>query len=460
MAADGFSVMARDDMQSIVDRAIKASVADNVTVVVTSSATGNTRFAANQLSTSGDISDTSVVVEAAFGPKHATVTGNDLSDDGLRQMVARAESLAKLSPDDPEAMPPLGAQQYTPVPAWFESTATLTAGDRAKAALTALQPARKATDITAAGFIVTGAQAVLTCNKAGLSAFHRSTSANYTLTVRTVDGTGSGWAAADNKDWSAIDFASVADRAVHKAQLARSPVAVEPGRYTVILEPQAVGDLVQLLAFGLNARLADEGRSPFAKTGGGNKIGEAIAAPAVTLFSDPLDPTLLSSPFDGDGYPLSRQVWIEKGVLQQLAYTRFWAKKQGKPFVGNPFGGGRFGFGGAAIKLAGGTMSTDEMIQSTDRGILVTRLWYLRQVDPRTLLFTGLTRDGTFLIEHGKVTHSVRNFRFNESPLFLLNNTEALGPAVRLAGTEIGGDCVMPTIKAHDFNFTSLSDAV
>jgi predicted Zn-dependent protease len=460
MPADGFSVMSRDALQSIVDRAIKASTADNVTVLVTSSATGNTRFAANQLSTSGDITDTSVVIESAFGPKHAVVNGNDLSDDGIRQMVARSESLAKLAPDDPEAMPPLGAQQYTPVQAWFESTAALTAGDRAKAALTALAPARKAGNVTAAGFIVTGAEARLAGNKAGLVAYHRSTSANYTLTVRTADGTGSGWAGADNKDWSQIDFTDVADRALRKAQQARNPVAIEPGRYTVILEPQAVGDLVQLLAFGLNARLADEGRSPFAKPGGGNKIGETIVSPLVSLYSEPGDPQLLAQPFDGDGYPLGRQAWIEKGVLQELAYTRFWAKKQGKTFDGNPFGGGRLGFGGGGIKLAGGTTSTEDLIKSTDRGVLVTRLWYLRQVDPRTLLFTGLTRDGTFLIEHGQVTHAVRNFRFNESPLFLLANTEALGPAVRLAGTENGGDVVMPAIKAHDFNFTSLSDAV
>jgi len=225
--SDGFSIMSQGDMQAIIDRAIKASTADNITVIVTTSATGNTRFAANQLSTSGDISDTSVVVESAFGPKHATVSGNDLSDDGIRAMVAKSESLAKLAPDDPESMPPLGAQQYTSVPAWFDSTAALTAGDRAKAALTALQPARKAGNVTAAGFITTGAQATLAGNKAGLAAYFRSTSANYTLTVRTADGTGSGWAGADNKDWSAIDFAAVADRALHKAQLARNPVVLQ-----------------------------------------------------------------------------------------------------------------------------------------------------------------------------------------------------------------------------------------
>ncbi|MFL5570306.1 MAG: metallopeptidase TldD-related protein, partial [Gemmatimonadaceae bacterium] len=167
-------------------------------------------------------------------------------------------------------------------------------------------------------------------------------------------------------------------------------------------------------------------------------------------ISDPQDPQILSQPYDNQGLPLSRQVWVENGVLKQLFYSRFWAQKQGKQATGFP----------SSIKMLGGTTSMDEMIKSTPRGILVTRLWYLRQVDPRTILFTGLTRDGTFLIENGKLSKAVKNFRFNESPLFLLANLEALGPAVRLGGTEQGGPVIMPAIKAKDFNFTSLSDAV
>jgi len=142
--------------------------------------------------------------------------------------------------------------------------------------------------------------------------------------------------------------------------------------------------------------------------------------------------------------------WIENGVLKDLAYSRFWAQKQGK--VATP--------DARSLKMLGGTTTTEEMIRSTPRGILVTRLWYLRQVDPRTTLYTGLTRDGTFLIENGKITKAVKNFRFNDSPLFMLNNLEAIGPSVRIAGAEIGGSIVMPTIKVRDFNFTSLSDAV
>jgi len=268
--------------------------------------------------------------------------------------------------------------------------------------------------------------------------------------VRTADGTGSGWAGADHADWGQLDFAGVSARAIEKARLSRNPVAVEPGRYTVILEPQAVGDLVQLLANQLSARSADEGRSAFTKPGGGNKVGEQIVDRRVTLFSDPADVQVLGAPFDGEGMPLRRQTWIENGVLKQLVYSRYWAQKQGRQPTG----------GAASVKLAGGTATLDEMIRSTPRGILVTRFWYLRPVDPRTVLYTGLTRDGTFLVEDGKITKSIRNLRFNESPLFMLNNLEMIGQPVRVAGTEQGGDVVMPPLKVRDFTFTSLSEAV
>jgi len=408
------------------------------------------RFAANQVSTAGGVVNGTVAVTSTFGKKHATTVTNDVSDEALARTVAQSESLAKLSPDDPEVMPPLGTQSYLPVNGYFESTANLTPADRARAALTALEPARKAGDLKAAGFIIVNANANAVGNRNGLFAYNRSTNANYTLTVRTDDGTGSGWAGGEHPDWKQIDFGGMAQRAITKARLSRNPVAIEPGRYTVILEPQAVGDLVQLMGFALNARNADEGRSAFSKQGGGNKIGEKIVDPRVTIFSDPQDPQLLAQPYDNQGLPLSRQVWVENGVLKQLFYTRFWAQKQSKQPTGFP----------SSIKLVGGTTSMDEMIKSTPRGVLVTRLWYLRQVDPRTILFTGLTRDGTFLIENGKISKAIKNFRFNESPLFLLANLDAIGPAVRIGGTEQGGPVVMPPIKARDFNFTSLSDAV
>ncbi len=444
------AMLTREQAMAIVEKAVKMSKADAVDVQVNTYTQGNIRFADNQVSTAGATTDAQLGIQSAFGPKHAVVTTNDLSDEAIKRAVEQSERLARLAPDDPEAMPQLGSQQYTPVNSYFESSASLTADDRAKAALIALEMARKAGDVKAAGYLVNTAGALAIGNSTGMFAYHRSTNVNYTLTARTTDGTGSGWAAADHADWAQIDARRVAETAVQKARLSQKPVALEPGRYTVILEPQAVGDLVQLIANYADARSADEGRSPFVKQGGGNKVGEKIVDERVTIFSDPADPQLLGRPWDFEGMPLGRQVWIENGVLKQLIYSRFWAKKQSKTPTGGP----------STFKMAGGTQSVDDLIKGTTRGILVTRLWYLREVDPRTVLYTGLTRDGTFLVENGKITKSLRNFRFNESPLFLLNNIEALGRPERLAGTEQGGDVVMPSIKARDFNFTSLSEAV
>jgi predicted Zn-dependent protease len=442
--------MARDSAQGLIEKIVKMSKADGITVTVDSGYQADVRFAANQMSTAGGVTRSQIVVDSAFGKRHAAATTNDISDDSLRRTVAQSEALAKLSPEDPEAMPPLGPQTYAPVNGYFDSTADVSPEERARAALTALEPARKSGDLKAAGFIIVTAGADAVGNRNGMFAYNRATTTNYTLTVRTNDGTGSGWAGAEHPDWNQLDFAAISTHAIEKARLSRNPVAIEPGRYTVIFEPQAVGDLVQLMEFYLGARESDEGRSPFSKQGGGNKIGDKIVDSRVTIFSDPQDPQLLSQPYDGEGLPLRRQVWVENGVLKQLYYTRFWAQKGNKQATGFP----------SSIKMQGGTTSTEEMIKSTPRGILVTRLWYLREVDPRTLLYTGLTRDGTFLIENGKITKAIKNFRFNDSPLFLLNNLEAIGPAVRIAGTEAGGAVVMPTIKARDFNFTSLSDAV
>jgi predicted Zn-dependent protease len=439
------TVLTREEAQSLIERTIKLSKADAIRVNVSSARESNVRFAANQMSTAGLSSTTTIRVQSVFGKRKASVVTNNRTDEGLKRAVEQSEALAKLAPEDPEYLGELGPQQYTPIAAWFDSTADLSADDRAKAALTALGPARSANDLTVAGFLVTTARATAIGNNVGLFAYHRSTDANYSLTARTNDGTGSGWAAARANDWSAIDFPAVAKRAIDKARASRNPTALEPGRYTVVLEPDATSDLIPLMANALQARAAEEGRSAFAKAGGGTKLAEKIVDDRVTLSSDPADPLILATPFDNDGMPLGKQTWIDDGVLRQLAYSRFWASKQGKTPTG----------GSGSLKLEGGTQTLDEIIASTQRGVLVTHCWYIRPVDQRTLVFTGLTRDGTFLIENGKIARSIKNFRFNESPLFMLNNLDAIGRPVRTSG----GDA-MPAIRVRDFSFTSLSDAV
>jgi predicted Zn-dependent protease len=349
-------------------------------------------------------------------------------------------------------MPELEPQQYEMGRAWSEATASLDPQGRAEAVRAITAPATEG-GLVSTGYLDTRAGASAVANSKGLFAYTRSTAAALTTTVRTPDGTGSGWAGASHHDWARIDAASLGARAAEKARASRNPAAVEPGRYTVVFEPTAVGNLVQFISFALNARSADEGRSFFSKAGGGTKLGMKVVDERVTITSDPFDPDVAGSPFTGEGLPTRRSVWIENGVVKNLNFDRYWAQKKGVSPTAS----------GGSLRMSGGTSSIEEMIASTQRGLLVTRFWYLRPVDQRTILYTGLTRDGTFLIEGGKITRAVKNLRFNDSPVFMLNNVEALGTPVRVSASEDGGPgqaVMVPPLKVRDFNFTSLSDAV
>lgn len=441
-------MMTRDEARALVERVVKLSKADAIQVSINAGDERNIRFADNRITTAGSTSDVAVRVFSAFGKRHAVATTNDISDTGLERAVRQSEALARLAPENPEFLPLLGPQTYTNVSSQFAASADATAEARARAAAVTLDAAKALGDLQAAGLLVTNNGIDAVGNNNGLFAYHPSTTVDFTTTIRTKDGTGSGWAGANHRDWSKIDFKATADRAISKARLSRNPSAIEPGRYTVILEPQAAGDLVSLMAGALDARSAEEGRSAFSKPGGGTKLGEKIVDERVSFISDPTDADILSSPFDNDGQALRRQVWVDKGVLRNLGYSRFWAQKQGKVATGSP----------SSLKLEGGTESLEDIIKSTQRGVLVTRFWYIRGVNQRTLLFTGLTRDGTFLIEDGKISRPVKNMRFNESPLFMLDKLEAIGRPIRLSGDSSG--LVMPPLRVRDFHFTSLSDAV
>lgn len=451
------NILSRAEAQEIAQRALKNSPAEETRVSINSSARADTRFALNQVTTSGENRDTSVTITAIIGNRSASVTTNRLDDASLAAAAKQANDIAKLVPPNPEWMPELGAQVYPP--ARERAMSMPTPAERAAAAKQVTELAR-ASELIATGFIECRASAVAMANSKGLFAYDSSTNVTMTATVRSLDGTGSGWACSDGSSFADIDAKQVAATAVEKARTSRSPVAIEPGRYTTILEPTAVGNLVQLIAGAMQARAADEGRSFFSRQGGGNKIGMKVVDERVTLLTDPEDLPSTTGGFDGSGLPLEKVTWIDRGVVKALNYDRFWAQKQGvQP---TRVGGG--GFGGArSLRMLGGTSSIAEMVRDTERGILVTRFWYIRAVDPRTILYTGLTRDGTFLIENGKVTRPIKNFRFNESPIFFLNNLQAMGPTIRINASEnlgAGGAVYMPPIKVRDFTFSSLSDAV
>lgn len=449
--------LTREQAKALADRVLAFAKADETRVNINSGWNGNTRFAGNEITTSGGTTDTSITVTSTIGKRRASAETNVLDDASLKRTVEFAESLARLSPENPELMPELGATDLPAINGYFESTAGLDPEKRAAATKAAIQAAeaagRSVGTIFVAGFLTANAGANAVATSRGLFAYHRNSSANLGITARTPDATGSGWSSAGARDWNVVEPAALGRVAAQKAVASRNPRAIEPGLYTVVLEPAAVSDIMGSLIGTFNARNNDEGRGTYSKPGGGTKLGEKIADSRVTIYTDPADPQILAQPFSADGTPVKRVTFIENGVLKEFSYDRFWAQKQGKQATGG--GGGGFGGFGGGVKFVGGTKTTEELIASTERGILVTHFFYIRSLDQRTVMLTGLTRDGTFLIENGKITQALKNFRWNESPLFMLNKIDEIGRAVP---TGVGS--VWPSLKVRDFNFASLSDAV
>lgn len=404
---------------------------------------GNIRYARNTVTTSGATNDTTLVVQSTYGKKSGVATINEFDDASLEKVVRRSEELARLAPENPEYVGMLGPQTYLTSKAYFETTAKISPDYRAQAAVDSIKPAREK-NLIAAGFLQDSAGFQSMMNTKGLFAYHTQTGVNFSVTVRTEDGTGSGYVTRDYNDVSKLSTGAASQVAIDKAIKSQQPKAIEPGKYTVILEPAASIDLLQNMIFNMDARQADEGRSFLAKAGGGTKLGEKIVDERVTIYSDPTHPDIATATWSQDGRPQEKTYWIEKGVVKNLFYSRFWAQQKGVKAVPAPANG----------VMEGGTATIDEMIKSTAKGILVTRTWYIRTVDPQTLLYTGLTRDGLYYIENGQIKFPIKNFRFNESPVIMLNNIEALGKPERINGN------LIPPMKLRDFTFTSLSDAV
>lgn len=439
------SILTEAQAKAILDKVIAFSTADEISAQIGGGRNGNVRFARNDISTSGIVDSAELGVQVAFGKRVGTATINQFDDASLERVVRRAEDLARLAPENPEFMPAVGKQTYRATDTYSAATAALTAEARAKIAEASIMPCRDK-GLIAAGFLEDGATFFAHANSNGNFGYQQSTVADYTCTVRTEDGRGSGWVASNVKDVAAFDPAKDIQIAMRKAAASADAQALEPGKYTVILEPAAASGLISFMMNFFAARSADEGRSFLSKQGGGNKIGEQIMDPRVTIYTDPAHPEVPVMPWDGDGLPRERTMIIDAGKVANLQYSRYWAAKQGKPETA--------GWGNTIME--GGTKSTADLIAGTERGILVTRTWYIRMVDPQTVLLTGLTRDGTFYIENGQLKYPIKNFRFNESPVIMLNNIEELGRSVRVED----GSIMVPPMKIRDFTFTSLSDAV
>lgn len=422
---------------------------NSATVAIASSELRNVRWARNAATTNGERVEATVEVTVNIGRRSGAYRTSQLDDAGLSAAVAEATRIAQIAPENSEFLPPLGPQTYG-TSAGYHSGSANVRPDAIAAKLAPVVAEARTRDVVTAGYLEGGPSVTAFATSAGLFVYDRNTDYDFTITARTPDGTGSGWQGTANTNFSQINAGIMGGAAIGKAVRSRAAEPIEPGRYTVVLEPSPAADLLGYLAGAFDARAADEGRSAFSKRGGGNRIGERIVGENVTLRSDPGDAAAPSPIYGEDGLPQTPVTWIENGVLRELAYSRYWAQRSNR--APRPRGGN--------LILDGGTKTADELVRQVDRGILVTRFWYIRFVDQRTMVLTGLTRDGMFLIENGEITRPVRNMRWNESPLAVLNNVVEFGRTVRARGTEADGAIAAPPILARDFTFSSVSEAV
>lgn len=450
--------MTQEQAREITAQALKAASVPEVQISIDHRRHGFIRFARNNPSTSGLTLTGTANVTAWKGKRRASAVGAvDLANPKnaiteLRALVKQAEQLAAIAPEDREYLPLLGPQKYPKVNAYDAATAEMTAGARAERVADAIREANQRKVVVAGFFEQSGTDSTV-ANSAGLFAYHRGSVATMSVTARTPDDRGSGYNAVSSSRVSSIDFKEIAAVAAQKAVASHDGKEIKPQEYPAILEPQAVADLIgNTLPGVLDARLADEGRSVFSAPEGKTRLGETIFDPRVNLYADPAHQVIPSIPFDDNGYPIHKVDFVREGVLKNLSYSRFWAQRNKRgpgPFLSN-------------LIMDGAGTPLSKLIANMERGVLVTRLWYIRMVDPQQALFTGLTRDGLFWIEDGKIQHPLKNFRFNESPYRLLTQIQELGQTLPVVAGERYRDyrMVLPAMKVKSFRFTSTSDAI
>ncbi len=446
-------LLTEQEVKTMTGKILSMVKADDASAGVGSNKQSHLRFAANNVLTSGSREGRNANVTVWIDGKRGSASTNDLDDASLKAMVDEAEKIARNAPPDREYLPTLGKQTYKPVNGYNEATANLSLTERAKQIGAILSECEK-NKVIGAGFHSANSQAGGSGTKNGNFEYERSTGVGLSVTARTPDGSSSGYFLRSHNDIAKLDTMRIARESIRKALDGRNPRVIEPGTYTVILEPQAVADLLGGFGFGFNARTADEGRSPFSAPGGKTKLGTQVFDEKVTIYSDPWQPDLPGSQSAQGGIPAQRVTMVDKGVLENLTYNRFWAKQKKVEPTPGPVN--------MILETSGNTATLEEMIKSTERGILVGRFWYIRTTDPRTASSTGLTRDGVWWIEDGKVAYPLKNFRFNQSTVRMLapGNVLMVGKPERVGNSEGGGGSLLPALKIKEFNFTSQSEAV
>ncbi len=430
-------------------KAARSMGVGDLEVLLGAGAQALTRFANNAIHQNVAERSGYVSVRALENGRTARATTNRLDPDGIRQAVEQAITVARLQAPDPGLLPLAEAAGYPSIDRYFGGTASVTPDERARAVCEAIRLV-EAESQTAAGIYSTGDSAFAILNTNGVFGYHAETMAVFSITAMAEDS--SGWAKDSSCNAGELDPRKMAQTAARKAHDSRRPEEIPPGRYTVILEPAAVLDLVGQLAGDFSATAIRDERSFL--TG---RMGQKLFGANISISDDCKHPLQSGAAFDGEGVPRQSVALVENGAVRNVVYSRQAAAQAGVKPTGHGFPvPNDSGEAPGNIVIAGGDMSVDAMIASTERGILVTRLWYIREVDPYQKIMTGMTRDGTFLIEGGKLTRGVKNFRFNQNLVELLTNVEALSPAVRASGEE-ASDMVVPAIKVREFNFTEVT---
>ena len=447
----------REDVKAITDKVLNMAKADAVEVRFSGGERSATRYANSTITANLVEHDQEVQITVFYGQKSASASTHQFDDGSLKSAIEQAQELAKRRPDNPELMPPVKLpQDYLAVDGALPPAVAFGPAERARLVKQSVDVCEKKGEL-GAGYVPKLHWTDALANSEGLFAYYRYAEASFILTCRTPDGTGSGWAGTTGlKDVTKIDAAALSEVAADKALKSRKPRAIEPGNYTVILEPRPAARLLSLMLFALNARPAEEGRSFMSGAERGTtKLGQKIFGENVTIRSDVGNPILRQTPIGPDGLASRPVTWIEKGVVKNLFYDRYWAKKQNKLFT--PTGPQQ------SLVMDGGDATIDQMVKSTKRGLLITFFWYIRPVEQMTLLNTGMTRDGMFLIENGEIAGPVQNFRWNDGPARAFNNISMLGRAVPMhigEAYDFPGTALVPAMKIEDFRMTSISPAV
>ena len=432
-----------------VQRAAKSLGVSDVEALIAGHREALTRFANNTIHQNVAEQAQWLSVRVLLDHKTARATTNRFDADSIKSAVEQALALTKSVAPDPDLLPLAPPAPIPQIPRFDSATAEATPVYRARKVSEAIRLVEGAGQ-TAAGIYSTGQAVEAIFNSQGVAGWHSETSAQFSITAMARDS--SGWAKASTAALSAMDPIELARRASDKARLSANPQELPPGQYTVVLEPAAVLDLVGQMFGDFSATALHDQRSFLT-----DRLGKKLFGENIDIYDDVAHPMQSGTPYDGEGVPRRRLTLVEAGVPRDVAYSRASAQRAGVEPTGHGFPlPNEIGEAPMNIVIAGGNTSIGDMIASTPRGILVTRLWYIREVDPYEKIMTGMTLDGTFLIEDGRMVAGLRNFRFNQGIIDLLNNVEALSPAVRASGEE-AFDMVVPAMKAREFHFTEVT---